>query len=200
MIETLGVDQTAQATPQKRCDWAQSDPLERTYHDEEWGVPKHGSQALFEMLSLEIFQSGLSWQLVLRRREALRKAFANFDIQTVAGYDQADVDRLVQNADIIRNLAKIKATINNARVIADMFPGEEFDRYCWSFTGGKTINHDYLTILTTPRYDHLAEIVSMDMKGIGLKFVGPVTAQSFIQSVGIVNDHMHGCYLNAFQE
>lgn len=182
------------------CDWAQGDdPLIRAYHDQEWGSPTHGSQALFEMLSLEIFQCGLSWQLILHRRQALRRAFADFDILTVAGYDQTDLDRLIQDPTIIRNRRKIEATIANAGVIADTFPGEGFDRYCWSFTGGKTINHDYLNDLSTPRYDHLAEIVSQDMKGVGLKFVGPVTVHSFLQATGIVNDHQRGCCLNACQ-
>ncbi|WP_297316824.1 DNA-3-methyladenine glycosylase I [Bifidobacterium indicum] len=180
------------------CDWAQgNDPQIRAYHDQEWGLPTHGSRALFEMLSLEIFQCGLSWQLILHRRQALRRAFADFDILTVAGYDLTDVERLVQDSTIIRNRRKIEATIANAGVIADAFPGEGFDRYCWSFTGGKTINHDYPSDLSTPRYDHLSEIVSQDMKGSGFKFVGPVTVHSFLQATGIVNDHQRGCCLNA---
>lgn len=181
-----------------RCDWAQGkDPLILSYHDQEWGQPKHGSQALFEMLSLEIFQCGLSWQLILHRREAFRKAFDNFDIHLVAGYGPQDVSRLVQDSSIVRNRKKIEATIANARLLAEGFPNEDFDSYCWSFTGGATINHDYRTDQETPLYDHLAEIVSHDMKAEGLKFVGPITVHSFLQASGILNDHQHGCFLNA---
>ena len=185
------------AEPSHRCDWAQvDDPLMRSYHDQEWGRPLHGSQRLFAMLSLEIFQCGLSWQLILHRRQALFKDFDNFDIQAVAAFDADRIDRLMVDPAIIRNRRKIEATVANAALIVRQFPGEEFDRYCWSFTGGSAINHDYLDDPSIPRYDHLSAIVCKDMRDLGLRFLGPVTVHSFLQATGIINDHQHDCFLN----
>lgn len=185
------------AEPLCRCDWAQvNDPLMRSYHDHEWGRPLHGSQRLFAMLSLEIFQCGLSWQLVLRRRQALFKDFENFDVQAVSAFDADHIDRLMADSAIIRNRGKIEATVANAALIARQFPGEAFDRYCWSFTGGLTINHDYPDDPSIPRYDHLSVIVCKDMRDQGLRFLGPVTVHSFLQAAGMINDHQHGCFLN----
>jgi DNA-3-methyladenine glycosylase I len=124
----------------QRCSWAGSDALMQSYHDEEWGVPQHDSRMLWEMLMLEGFQAGLSWSIVLKKRDAFRKAFANFDPAKVARFKEKDVERLMQNEGIIRARAKIDATINGARIYCDMAKnGEDFSEFCWSFTHGKVI-------------------------------------------------------------
>lgn len=180
-----------------RCDWAQgTDPLMMAYHDEEWGTPKHGSVPLFEMLCLEIFQCGLSWSLVLHRRPAFRAAFADFDMTAVAAFGPQEVDMLMHDDGIIRNRRKIEAVIDNARLLVSDMPGEGFDEYCWSFTGGQTINHCYRDDADTPPYDRFSQIVSQDMKERGMRFTGPVTVHSFLQSCGVINDHQATCFRN----
>jgi DNA-3-methyladenine glycosylase I len=174
-----------------RCAWAERDPLERHYHDTEWGVPLRDSRALWECLMLEGFQAGLSWTVILRKREAFRAAFAGFDPERVAAFDESDIARLLADPGIVRSRAKIAATIEGARVYLVMQArGEAFGDYCWSFTGGRTVPGDGATV--TP----LSEGVSKDLKRRGFKFVGPTIVHAWMQAVGIVDDHAPGCFLH----
>ena len=174
-----------------RCSWAQSDPLMRRYHDEEWGVPQRDARALWELLMLEGFQAGLSWITVLRKRDAFRSAFRNFDPAKVARFGERDVARLLSDAGIIRSRAKIDATINGARVFLEMKKGnEDFATTVWALAGGKPIqNHGPVPALTP-----LSTTMSNELKKRGFKFVGPTIVYAFMQAAGIVNDHAEDCF------
>jgi len=164
----------------------------RAYHDAEWGVPQHDPRMLWEMLMLEGFQAGLAWITVLRKREAFRQAFADFDPRQVAGFDAADVGRLMADAGIVRARAKILATIKGAQIYCEMADrGENFRDFCWSFTGGKVLKGDgHSRLASSP----LSEQISQEMKRRGFKFVGPTIVYAWMQAVGIVNDHSAGCF------
>ena len=176
----------------KRCSWAVSNPLMQTYHDSEWGIPQHDSRMLWEMLMLEGFQAGLAWIIVLKKREAFRKAFADFDPVKVARFDERDIERLMNDAGIIRARAKIEATIKGAQIYCDMLEkGEDFSEFCWSFTNGKALKGDGSNVpVTTP----LSEEISKELKRRGFKFVGPTIVYAWMQAVGIVNDHATDCF------
>jgi len=175
-----------------RCGWAESDALMRAYHDTEWGVPHHDSRALWEMLMLEGFQAGLAWIIVLRKREAFRKAFAGFTPKKVSRFGDADVKRLMADAGIIRARAKIDATIRGAQIYCDMEAhGETFADFCWSFTDGKVVKGDGRTWMAT---SPLSAQISKEMKHRGFKFVGPTIVYAWMQAVGIVNDHALSCF------
>lgn len=176
----------------QRCSWAEDDALMRAYHDTEWGVPQHDPRMLWEMLMLEGFQAGLAWIIILRKREAFRKAFANFDPVTVAAFTDTDVLRLMSDPGIVRAQAKIRATIAGARIYCEMAErAESFAEFCWSFTEGKTIkNPGREWIARSP----LSETISQEMKRRGFKFVGPTIVYAWMQAVGIINDHEVGCY------
>jgi DNA-3-methyladenine glycosylase I len=176
----------------KRCAWAESNVLMQAYHDTEWGVPQHDSRMLWEMLMLEGFQAGLSWITVLKKREAFRHAFAEFDPVKVAAFNQADIERLMQDEGIIRARAKIVATINGARIYTEMKDkGEDFNQFCWSFTNGQPLKGDGSTVpVTTP----LSETISKELKRRGFKFVGPTIVYAWMQAVGIVDDHAFDCF------
>jgi DNA-3-methyladenine glycosylase I len=175
-----------------RCHWAASDPLLRSYHDEEWGVPEHDSRALWEKLMLDGFQAGLAWITVLRKRETMRRAFAGFDPSKVARFGDKQIHRLLADPGIIRSRAKIDSTIAGARIYNEMAAaGEDFSTFCWSFTGGKTLKGDGKTVPTaTP----LSEQISKELKRRGFKFVGPTIVYAWMQAVGIVNDHASSCF------
>ena len=174
----------------QRCTWANSDPLMQQYHDTEWGVPERNSRMLWETLMLEGFQAGLSWAIILRKREGFRAAFAGFDPQIVAGFDQRDIERLMDDASIVRARAKIEATIRGAQIFNEMQErGEDFADYCWSFTAGKPIRGDVHNAQTP-----LSAAISKDLKARGFKFVGPTIVYAWMQAVGITNDHMPGCF------
>jgi DNA-3-methyladenine glycosylase I len=179
-------------TDKERCAWAADDALMRVYHDEEWGVPQRDSRMLWEMLMLEGFQAGLAWIIILRKRDAFRKAFAKFDPAKVARFGKRDIARLMGDAGIVRARAKIEATIRGAQIFLEMEDrGEDFSDYCWSFTHGKVITNNGRTrFATTP----LSERVSKDMKRRGFKFVGPTIVYAWMQAVGIVNDHSARCF------
>lgn len=176
----------------RRCAWAESDPLLREYHDTEWGVPQRDSRALWEMLMLEGFQAGLSWLTILRKRDAFRAAFHNFDPAIVAKFKARDVARLLKDPGIIRSRAKIEATIAGARIYVGMqSAGEDFSEFVWSRCGGKPIRN---VTGTVPAKTELSERVSAELKKRGFKFVGPVIVYAWMQAVGIVNDHAQDCF------
>lgn len=179
--------------PTHRCGWAERDPLMLAYHDTEWGVPIHDARLLWETLMLEGFQAGLSWQVILRKREGFREAFAGFDPAKVAAFGSADVDRLMGNPGIVRARAKIEATIKGAQIYLDMRArGEDFAAFCWSFTQGQVIHserHDTETALSAT--------ISKELKRRGFKFVGPTIVYAWMQAVGIVNDHAQACFRRA---
>ena len=188
-VGTLGMMKNTKTL--HRCAWAGNDPLMRAYHDEEWGVPQHDSRALWEMLMLEGFQAGLSWTTILRKREAFRKAFKNFKPNLVAKFDEKDIERLMQDAGIIRARAKIVATINGARIYEEMRKnGEDFATWVWGLAGDSPIvNHG-----PVPAQTPLSEEISKALKKRGFKFVGPVIVYAWMQATGIVNDHGADCF------
>ena len=180
-----------------RCEWPgmAGNPLYEAYHDTEWGVPEHDPRALWEKLVLDGFQAGLSWITILRKREAFRAAFANFDPDAVAAYGEADRARLMADAGIVRSNAKIDAAISGAKIYLSMRDaGEDFSDFCWGFTGGKPIQNDFSGIGQVPAKTPLAEEVAAALKAKGFKFVGPVIVYAWMQAVGLVNDHLTCCF------
>jgi DNA-3-methyladenine glycosylase I len=179
----------------QRCSWVGTDPLYRAYHDTEWGMPLRDSRLLWENLMLEGFQAGLAWIVILRKREGFRAAFACFDPDKVAAFTGADVERLMADPGIVRARAKIEATIRGAQIFCEMRDGgDDFADYCWSFTGGRVIRGDGISL---PAKTELSEAVSRDLKKRGFKFVGPTIVYAWLQAVGIVDDHMAGCFRRA---
>jgi|SRR5208282_6787354 len=175
-----------------RCAWAESSPVMRKYHDEEWGVPEHDGRVLWETLMLEGFQAGLSWSIILNRRDAFREAFKGFDPEVVAKFTKRDVARLVKNPGIIRSRAKIEATIGGARAYLAMAEaGEDFGKFAWSFVDGKQIRNDSGVL---PAKSALSEKISVALKKRGFKFVGPVIVYAWMQAVGLVDDHTPKCF------
>ena len=176
---------------ESRCAWSESDPLMRKYHDTEWGIPVRDSRTLWELLMLEGFQAGLAWIIVLRKRDAFRRAFKGFDPTKVARFKEADIERLLQDPGIIRSRAKIEATIQAARIFLEMQKsGEDFSTYLWNFVGGKPIRNEGPVPAQTP----LAVEMSKRLKKRGFKFVGPVIVYAFMQAAGMVNDHSPACF------
>ncbi len=175
-----------------RCPWALSAPEYVAYHDEEWGRPVHGDDALYERLSLEAFQSGLSWITILRRRPGFRAAFAGFEIAAVARFTDADRERLLADTGIIRNRAKIDATLANARVLAEWSPGE-LDALIWSHAPDPTGRPAPRTLADVPAVTPESTALSKALKKRGLRFVGPTTAYALMQACGLVDDHLADC-------
>lgn len=177
-----------------RC-WNTDNPLYVKYHDEEWGVPVHDDRTLFEFLMLEGFQAGLTWELILKRREALGKAFDNFDPKKAARYTDRDVKRLMSNPDVIRNKAKILAAINNARRFLEVQKEfGSFDTFIWRFVQGRAINHALRDFSNLPAETEESRAISSELKRRGFKFVGPIICYAFMQAVGLVNDHLVHCF------
>ncbi|WP_424571754.1 DNA-3-methyladenine glycosylase I [Weissella soli] len=184
-----------------RCAWVNNykqNDLMTAYHDNEWGRPFHGDDnQLFELLTLEIFQAGLSWETILNKRANFNAAFANFDVDRVASFTEIDFERLIADAGIIRNQLKIKATINNARVIQAMHHRDEnFVDYMWQFTEQQVIDHAIVVMADIPAKNALSEKVAKQMKHDGFKFTGPTSMYSFLQGMGVINDHEINCAFN----
>lgn len=178
-----------------RCHWPGTDPLYCAYHDEEWGVPERDSKALWGKLVLDGFQAGLAWITILRKREAFRAAFHGFDPEIVAAYREADIERLMADAGIVRSKAKIAAAIGNARAYLDMeAKGEAFSPFLWSFVGDAPIQNHWTDRSGVPVATPEAEAMSKALKARGFKFVGPVIVYAFMQAVGMVNDHLVDCF------
>ena len=174
---------------ENRCSWAGDDELYIRYHDTEWGVPTYDDELLFEMLILESFQAGLSWITILKKRENFRQAFDGFDVKKVADYDDDKIEELKNNSGIIRHKGKITSAINNARVFIEIQKEyETFSNYIWSFTDGEIIYNEYLT------ESDLSKSISKDLKKRGMKFVGPTIIYSYLESIGIINNHQPNCF------
>jgi DNA-3-methyladenine glycosylase I len=178
-----------------RCAWVGDDDEYRRYHDEEWGVPLHGDRALFEKMALEGFQAGLSWITILRKRPGFREAFAGFDPVRVARFDERDVERLLADAGIVRNRAKIEATISNALLVRDMADGE-LDELMWSFApAGPAVGRARPAAMgEVPAVTPESTALSKELRKRGFRFVGPTTMYALMQSAGMVDDHLTGCW------
>jgi DNA-3-methyladenine glycosylase I len=177
-----------------RCGWI-SDPLMQKYHDEEWGVPLHDDRKLFEYMVLDAFQAGLSWKTILNKRENFRKAFLDFDPDKIAGFDEQKYEALMADPGIIRNRAKIRATIGNARAFIKV--REEFgsfDKYIWSFVNYTPIVNSWETLTELPAKTEISDRMSKDLIRRGFKFVGSTICYAFMQAAGMVNDHVNGCF------
>ncbi len=179
----------------KRCQWAGDNSLMVEYHDKEWGVPVHDDRTLFEFLTLEGAQAGLSWQTILNKREGYRQAFADFDPAKVAQFTAEDEERLRQNPAIVRNRLKIASTVNNARTFLEVQQQfGSFDSYLWRFVDGKSIQNNWEVWRDIPAQTKESEALSKDLKKHGFRFVGPTICYAFMQAVGMVNDHTVDCF------
>jgi len=179
----------------KRCEWAGSDPLYLAYHDKEWGVPVHRDRKLFEMLTLEGAQAGLSWLTILRKREAYREAFDRFDPEKVARFDRRRQERLLLNEGIVRNRAKVASTIRNARIFLEIRKEfGTFSRFCWEFVDGRPRVNRWRTMKEVPPQTTESLALSRELKRRGMNFVGPTICYAFMQAVGMVNDHTVDCF------
>ena len=178
-----------------RCSWCEKDDLYRDYHDNEWGNPVYEDDKLFEFLVLETFQAGLSWHTILKKRDNFRKAFDQFNYKKIAQYGDAEIERLMQDAGIIRNGLKIKSTITNA--IAFMETQKEFgsfSNYIWGFTDGNPIDNNPKTLKDVPAVNEISDVLSKDLKKRGFKFVGSTVVYAHMQATGMVNDHVEECW------
>ncbi len=181
--------------PIDRCPWPLNDPQMIEYHDTEWGVPVHDDRKLFEFLVLDAFQAGVSWTIVLHKRENFRRAFHQFDYTRIAKYTARDVRRLLGDAGIIRNRLKIAAAINNAqRFLEVQKEFGSFDAYIWQFVGGKPIVNKWKTLKQIPATSQESDAMSRDLKARGFKFVGSTICYAFMQAAGLVNDHLINCF------
>lgn len=178
----------------RRCDWCGEDPLYKKYHDEEWGVIVHDDAVLFEFLILEGAQAGLSWITILRKREAYQKAYDGFDVNKIADYDENKIQELLQNSAIARNKLKIRSSVNNAKLFIEIQKEYgSFDKYIWSFSDNKQIVNNWENMSEAPVTSDLSDKISKDLKKRGFKFVGSTIIYSYLQAVGIINDHMIWC-------
>jgi len=177
----------------ERCGWAGSEPIYEAYHDEEWGVPEYDSRALWEKLTLDGFQAGLSWITILKKRDNFRAAFSGFDPNIVAGWGETEVERLLADAGIIRHGGKIRATIGNAQAWQRIEAEQGFDRFLWDYMGGKPLQNEWQTLNDVPAFTPLSTQISKDLKKAGFRFCGPTIVYAFMQAVGMVNDHLVTC-------
>ncbi|NQX81873.1 MAG: DNA-3-methyladenine glycosylase I [Flavobacteriaceae bacterium] len=182
-------------TEKTRCNWCGQDELYTKYHDKEWGTPTYDDNVLFEFLVLETFQAGLSWITILRKRENFREAFDGFDYNIIANYSDYKLESLQENKGIIRNKLKIKAARNNASVFIEIQKKHgSFSNYIWAFVDDKPIINNWKTTSEIPAKTELSDAITKDMKKQGFKFVGSVSVYAFMQSIGLVNDHIVDCF------
>jgi DNA-3-methyladenine glycosylase I len=185
----------AHADGLKRCPWPKQDPLYVAYHDEEWGVPEYDDRALYEKLILDGFQAGLSWITILRKRENFRKAFDDFAPEKIARYRSAKIERLMQDAGIVRNRAKIEGAVTSARAYLEIMErGPGFANLLWDYLDGRPKQNKHRSIGQVPAETELSRRVSKELSGRGFKFVGPTIVYAFMQAVGMVNDHLVNCH------
>lgn len=179
----------------KRCGWCGNNPLDIAYHDEEWGVPVYDDRLLFEFITLEGAQAGLSWQTILKKREGYRKAFDRFDIQKVASYNTKDTERLINDPGIVRNRLKIQSAVINAQcIIAIIEEYGTFSNFLWRYVDGTPIQNEWNTMAEVPAKTDLSDAMSKDLKKNGFKFIGSTICYAFMQAVGMVNDHTTDCF------
>ncbi len=179
----------------ERCSWCLGDKINLNYHDNEWGNPNFDENSLFEFLILETFQAGLSWKIIINKREFIKKSFSNFNIEKIAEYDIIQINNLLKNKNIIRNKLKIESTISNAKAFIKIQKKEEsFSNYIWKFVNGIPIQNNFKNQKEIPKQTKLSIIISKDLKKRGFKFVGPIVTYSFMQAIGLVNDHLTSCF------
>jgi DNA-3-methyladenine glycosylase I len=179
----------------KRCEWCMSNSLYQVYHDEEWGVPAHDDRRLFEMLVLEGAQAGLSWLTILKKREAYRKAFDDFDVQTVAGYGPQQIQRLLNDAGIVRNRLKIESAVRNARAFLDVQSEfGSFDTFVWQFVDSQPKQNAWISLSQIPARTEESDAMSKELKKRGFNFVGSTICYAYMQTIGMVNDHVTDCF------
>ncbi|KRK97353.1 dna-3-methyladenine glycosylase [Secundilactobacillus odoratitofui DSM 19909 = JCM 15043] len=185
-----------------RCDWAEdTDDLMTHYHDYEWGVATFDERETFELMTLEMMQAGLSWQTVLRKREHFKQVFDNFDINKVAAYDDTKIDALMNDAGIIRNRRKILATIHNAQLLVKWHAdGKTMNAYLWDYVDGQSIVNKYAAMSDLPGKTALSEKISKALKKLGFQFMGPTIVQSWLEALGILDDHLASCTVNHMSE
>lgn len=180
----------------KRCTWCEKDTLYIKYHDEKWGRPLHDDRLLFELLTLEGAQAGLSWITILKKRENYRKAFENFDYVKIANYTNKDIEKLLKNSGIVRHRKKIESVVKNAiEFLKIQKEFGSFDKFIWNFVGGTTIQNQFSNQTDIPSKTNISEKMSKDLKKRGFNFVGPTICYAFMQATGMVNDHTTDCYL-----
>ncbi len=178
-----------------RCEWANSNPLETKYHDEEWGVPVHDDRLLFEMLILEGAQAGLSWHTILKKRAGYLAAFENFEVERIAQYSKQKIAKLLENPDIVRNKLKVNATVVNAKCVLEIQQEYgSFDAYIWSFVNGQPIQNRWATLSEVPTRTDISDKMSKNLKKNGFKFIGSTTCYAYMQAIGMVNDHVVSCF------
>lgn len=177
-----------------RCEWARGDELLAAYHDDEWGVPVHDEHRLFELLTLEGAQAGLSWLTILRKRDGYRRAFNGFDPEAVARFDGSDVARLLADPGIVRNRAKIESTVDNARAILELRAGGGVSALVWESVGGRPLDRKPASLADVPAETAESQALSRELKRRGFRFVGPTTCYAFMQAAGLVNDHVTVCF------
>jgi DNA-3-methyladenine glycosylase I len=183
-----------------RCGWVGADPLYLAYHDQEWGVPVHDDRALFEMLVLEGFQAGLSWLTILRKRAHFRRVFDGFDPAAIARYDAAKVEALLQDPGIVRNRAKVEGAVLSAQAALELMAAAGgLDAFLWQFTAGRTLVNHWRTLREVPAETAESKAMSKALKARGFKFCGPTICYAFMQAVGMVDDHMVGCFRRSDQ-
>jgi DNA-3-methyladenine glycosylase I len=193
MSQELLLSASAESPP--TCNWPSNDPLMIEYHDREWGIPLHDDRKLFEFMVLDAFQAGLSWKTILHKRENFRKAFDNFEPEVIASYPEEKIQHLLQDAGIVRNRAKVRGTVENAKAFLKIKKEfGSFDRYIWQFTGDKTIHNRLTSLANMPVTSPESDAMSKDLKKRGFKFVGSAICYAFMQAAGMVNDHLAGCF------
>jgi len=179
----------------QRCPWCLGDTKNQHYHDNEWGNPNIDENSLFEFLVLETFQTGLSWKIIINKRKSIKKSFSNFNIKKIAKYDIIQINNLLKNKNIIRNKLKIESTILNAQAFIKIQQKEKsFSNYIWKFVNGVPIQNNFKNQKEIPKQTKLSMIISKDLKKRGFKFVGPIVTYSFMQAIGLVNDHLISCF------
>ena len=183
------------ALPKKRCIWSDSSEIYQAYHDEEWGVPLHDERALFEFLTLEGAQAGLSWITILKKRESYREAFDNFEVEGVACYDERKIESLLQNSGIVRNRLKVHSTVLNAqKFLAVQEEFGSFDQFIWRFVDGRPVQNHWTSLSNVPASTAVSDAMSKELKRRGFKFVGSTICYAFMQATGMVNDHTTDCF------
>ena len=178
---------------EERCPWPGDDALYIQYHDTEWGVPEHNSKMLWEKLTLEGFQAGLSWITILKKRESFRKAFDNFQPEIVAKYDELKITTLLQNKGIIRHRGKIEATVQNAKIFLDIEKDQGFNNFFWKYTNHQSLQSKVQTQSEIPNSTNLSEQISKDLNKLGYRYCGPTIVYAFMEAAGLVNNHMITC-------